>query len=133
MAEEKADSILVTRMKECMRVKGYTAQALSRATGLNPATLSLILGNKRMNPRARIVNAIADALQVNMAYLLGNTDDPTPSSRVVYPAHSMEMLHVLQHLSDEQGRLLLDIGRVLMRRNTVSEGTVDNGYAVISG
>lgn len=81
------------RLGELQRAHGYSNRHLATVIGVNENTVRNWLVNGQQ-PGALSLNQIAVALETNIDYLMGNTDDKTPPEPE------------LGELSDEERRLL---------------------------
>ena len=65
------------KIKEVMRLRGYSQNKLAKAAQISQSGLSSILSGAS-SPKENTLRAIADALGVSMAYLTEDESDPTP-------------------------------------------------------
>jgi transcriptional regulator with XRE-family HTH domain len=70
------DMTLFERTKEFSKKRGYSLQTTAEKAGLSQ---NAIYRWKTTNPSEVSVKAVADVLGVSSDYLLGNTNEPTPS------------------------------------------------------
>lgn len=70
------------RIKQKRDSLGLSQEGLGDMAGITNVTLSRIESGK-VNPTKETVTKLAAALGVSQAYLLGETDDPTPIRRIV--------------------------------------------------
>ena len=63
------------RLKEAMKAKKFKAIDLANATDIDRGTISYYLSGK-YKPKAKNILLIAEALKVNVPWLLGNEDVP---------------------------------------------------------
>jgi len=113
----RGDRILLER-----RSSHINQGELAAAVGVNPSYISKIESGKAGNVGINVINAIADALGVSVAYLLGLSDDPLSGveeededlvireSSVVYDAMGTterRIIELLPRLSDSDKFLIL--------------------------
>lgn len=65
------------RLKEARESKGYTQQDVADFLKITRAAYTNIENEKR-DPDTNTLNKLADYFKVNLDYLLGRTDNPTP-------------------------------------------------------
>lgn len=127
------DNVLAQRLLLSRRDLDITQIDLAlRAGNVSAAYISDLERNKVTNPTVEVIEALATALGVQPAYLLGWNDDPLgedrPASisegRVVYQVGSpaeyrlvQEMLELFTELSAENQRILLQLADQLRRAN----------------
>ena len=76
--------IFKDRLTEAMQARGIRASELARRTGLSKARISQYVNGKFV-PKSDAILQIAEALGVSELWLLGKTDDPSPTPSVSLP------------------------------------------------
>lgn len=75
------DSILVQRLRFMIAERGTTAQTISKKAGFNNGMLRDVLAGKVKRPTQERLELIAQILQTDVAYLLGQHDDASVKGR----------------------------------------------------
>jgi transcriptional regulator with XRE-family HTH domain len=101
------DSDLGARVKALRRERGLSQGKLARIAGLNDTHISRIENNERPGVQAIAVARIARALDTSADYLLGLSNDPTPSSAPPIEIDPVRLRH-LQRLVEHLTQLPLD-------------------------
>jgi len=98
MAKElsEQDKILITRIEEYRIKRGLTKKALADLLNLPQSTISEWQSG-RQNPITHI-SKIADTLQVDVNYLLGRTDTPTPEKQSANPRPDLIIPDILKQV-----------------------------------
>lgn len=84
----KANPILIQRLKELMTEYGLSGSTLAQMAGTGYTAIYDILSEKSKNPLPEALQSIAQVLKVDVAYLIGASDDrvlPTESPRLAVP------------------------------------------------
>lgn len=85
--------LLADRIRLARDLRDRSLQALAEEIGLNKSTLSRYERGEIDNPKLPVINAIADSLYVNPAWLIGKSDEMTythPSlGKIVYSPCNM--------------------------------------------
>ena len=76
--------IFKDRLVEAMKIRGIRASELAKRTGLSKARISQYVNGKFV-PKSDAILQIAEALGVSELWLLGKTDDPSPTPSVSLP------------------------------------------------
>ncbi|RJO62802.1 MAG: helix-turn-helix domain-containing protein [Dehalococcoidia bacterium] len=92
--KEQQNIIFGERLKSARQKKGYMLKELSAKVGISHATLSRYEAGK-YNPDVKILNRLADSLNVSIDYLFGRTDDPAPR-----PAQAIQLIDIDQALTE---------------------------------
>lgn len=77
--------LLRTRLDERMKSLGRSARALSLSVSKSPDLVRDILRGKTTTPRHETLRALAGELGVSVDWLLGHSDDPSPSAARAEP------------------------------------------------
>jgi len=77
-ADHAVSRDMAGRVRERRAHLGLSQTKLAQQMGVERNTLWLIETGRTKNPRADIIIALAETLQVSTDYLLGLTDDPRP-------------------------------------------------------
>ena len=70
-------TLLGKRIKEARIARDYTLDSLAAAIGLNKSTVSRYERGEIENPKLPVIEAIANELRVNPAWLIGKSSDMT--------------------------------------------------------
>jgi transcriptional regulator with XRE-family HTH domain len=76
MGGTMTETILQRRLRELIVLRGTSALAVSIAAGLSRGAVRDILAGKSDQPRRDTLQRIANVLRVDIAYLLGQSDNP---------------------------------------------------------
>ena len=76
--------IFKDRLMEAMALRGMRASELAKRTGLSKARISQYVNGKFV-PKSDAILQIAEALGVSELWLLGKTDDPSPTPSISLP------------------------------------------------
>lgn len=103
------------RLKELCKSRGTSVSAIESRIGMGNGTMGKWWKNGRV-PNYANLSAVANALETTVAYLTGETDDPSagikkdpiPKDGGVSPA-KRKLLDVIDDLTDEQCSKLLGI------------------------
>lgn len=68
--------MLGVRLRVSREKKGYSRRDLSELSGIDQTTIYKIETDKIVNPKITTIEKLANALEINVFYLLGATDDP---------------------------------------------------------
>lgn len=71
-------TILGERLRKAREERGWSIRKLEAKSGVSNSAINLIESGRRPNPRLSTVQRLAAALDVSVAYLSGQTDDPRP-------------------------------------------------------
>lgn len=88
---------------ELLKQKGINQRMLAEMANTTEATISRYLTNARRMPRADLVIAIADALNVSTDYLLGLTSNP---AKLSLSAENEELLRCYSHASPSDRKVI---------------------------
>lgn len=86
-----------------LKQKGISQRMLAEMANTTEATISRYLTNARRMPRADLVIAIAEALNVSTDYLLGLTSNPARQS---LSAENEELLRCYSYASDNDRKVI---------------------------
>ena len=79
---EIAMTVTGERIKRLREAAGMSQGELAEKSGVDPSYISLLETGKRPNPGVETLRRIAPVLGTTLAYLAGETDDPSPTHRV---------------------------------------------------
>jgi len=89
---ELPSDILIQRITERMEAHKYSVTSLARRAGISHSTLSLILSGQVTQPTAGVLLALANALNCDVEYLVGQSHHPraprTPKLFIVLRAET---------------------------------------------
>lgn len=71
-------TILGERLRKAREERSWSIRKLEAKSGVSNSAINLIESGRRPNPRLSTVQRLAAALDVSVAYLSGQTDDPRP-------------------------------------------------------
>lgn len=107
---------------------GWSQEVLADKAGVSRTSVSGIESGRNTNTTVYTIFALADALGVSRAYLLGMTDDPLGGIQDS-PIHKKEveeidealkqLLNIYQQLNESQRSTLLNIAKVLQNEPRV--------------
>lgn len=103
------------RLKELRTQKGLTQDALASYLGIPESTIRRYESIDENTPRRERLEKIADFFGVTVDYLLGRTDDPSPSDKNHKQLSEFESLffYELEKLSEEDKKKALEHVRYL--------------------
>jgi transcriptional regulator with XRE-family HTH domain len=78
-----AMSIVIERLEQAMRRKGYNRSEVARRAGLGTSAVYDIISGKNKNPAYDTLRSIAKVLDCELAYLLGETDNYGAEPKIV--------------------------------------------------
>lgn len=99
------------RIREARDRRGLTMAQLAEMVGINKSSIKRYEDGSIARPRVPVLNAIAAALELNPAWLLGISSDPSPIEEA--PALPMELREIVSGLNDNGVSELTDYGRYL--------------------
>ena len=70
------------RLRKIRKLRNITQLELTRLSGVAQSSISQYESSKTRTPTIDIARKLAEALDVSVDYLLGNTDDPTPPKKI---------------------------------------------------
>ena len=70
------------RLKKIRKLRNITQLELTQLSGVAQSSISQYESSKTRTPTIDIARKLAEALDVSVDYLLGNTDDPTPPKKI---------------------------------------------------
>ena len=88
------------RLKELREKAGYSQQGFADAIGVKQSTVGNWEAGAR-EPKFEIMERLADFFGVSVDYLLGKTDDPTPSSTEM-TEEEKNILGLLHKMSEDE-------------------------------
>jgi HTH-type transcriptional regulator, competence development regulator len=103
------------RLKELRTRKGITQEVLALDLGIPESTVRRYESSDENTPRRERLEKIADYFGVSVDYLLGRTDDPSPSEKINRKLSEIENLffYELDKLSEEDKKKALEHVRYL--------------------
>ncbi|MDA5111090.1 helix-turn-helix domain-containing protein [Brevibacillus thermoruber] len=103
------------RLKELRTRKGITQEVLALDLGIPESTVRRYESSDENTPRRERLEKIADYFGVSVDYLLGRTDDPSPSEMINRNLSEIENLffYELDKLSEEDKKKALEHVRYL--------------------
>ncbi|WP_342404249.1 helix-turn-helix transcriptional regulator [Brevibacillus sp. FSL K6-2834] len=103
------------RLKDLRAKKGITQEVLALDLGIPESTVRRYESSDENTPRRERLEKIADYFGVSVDYLLGRTDDPSPSEKYDRPRTEIENLffYELDKLSEEDKKKALEHVRYL--------------------
>lgn len=122
---EKAKS-LAWRIMSSREDLGWNQEDLAEKSGVSRSHISSIETRRTTNITVDVSFALADALGVSRAYILGLTDDPLaeiPDSKLEkeereeFDAATRQFLGLFQQLSTDKQEILLNLAKVLRRND----------------
>lgn len=78
MTDPKKNGVFHVRLNSIMDLRGITVKYITERLDVSRATVSRWRGGGG-SPRGKTLRDLADALSTTMAFLLGESDDPSPS------------------------------------------------------
>ncbi len=110
------ERIFAQRLREAMEERGMKPTDLSEASGVDKAAISNYLNGKYIAKQDKVY-ALARALRVNPAWLMGQSED---KSTVFEPPMPMDeeiqiMSRGMQQLSAADRKRLIDMARLMFR------------------
>jgi len=118
------------RIKEARTLRGLTMAQLGEKTGINKSSIKRYEDGAISKPRLPALNAIARALDVNPAWLLGISEDVLPVEET--PPLPLPLHEIVDGLNDNGVSELLDYGRYLYSKEEfrLGEGERRSFYPV---
>lgn len=103
------------RLKELRTKKGITQETLALDLGIPESTVRRYESSDEHTPRRERLEKIADYFGVSVDYLLGRTNDPSPSEKINRKFSDIENLffYELDKLSEEDKKKALEHVRYL--------------------
>lgn len=117
-AQEKARE-LAWRLRSSREDLAWNQEELAEKSGISRSYISGIESGRAVNVTIDIAFALADALGVSRAYIVGLTEDPyggIPDSKLEQEeldTLTKEFIIIFQQLSDDKKGVLLNLARVL--------------------
>lgn len=99
LAPSQTPGLLSIRLQELMKKKDFNITKLAKATGAGVATIQRILSDLNCNPTYLTLKAIADALEVSIGELLGETNTQLMRQ---YKVKLIEWNNILKHLESKK-------------------------------
>lgn len=104
-----ASKLIKERLIECRKEMNITKQEAAKRTHMSqPAYLQYESGDRM--PSVHIIRTMADELNTSVEYLIGETDDPAPTSYVIKSSKEPELFRlIVEYISsseDDKKRLL---------------------------
>lgn len=92
------------RIDALLEEKGWSRRQLAIAANIKPGTLSAAFARKTKKISSDMMQQLASALNVGVAYLMGVTDDPTPHINPMPPKEAQDTngAETLDVLNSEQ-------------------------------
>ncbi len=100
-----------SRIKEARALRGLTMAQLGEKAGINKSSIKRYEDGAISNPRLPALNAIARALGVNPAWLLGISEDILPMEET--PGLPLALHEIVEGLNDSGVSELVDYGKYL--------------------
>jgi transcriptional regulator with XRE-family HTH domain len=103
--------MLGERLRVSREQKGYTRRDLSELSGIDQTTIYKIETDKIKNPNLNTIESLAQALETDVLYLLGASDDPTKrqskpdSIKIDRPLKVDQMKKILKEFQDVTEKL----------------------------
>lgn len=110
---EKDLGISPAALEEALRRADMTAADLARASGVSPATLSLILSGKHKSISSVNLAKMASVLAVSIDYLMGFTQEPEPRPLMLGEL-VLELTQIANSLPTRRQRDLLLMARTYL-------------------
>lgn len=106
---------LKDRLKELRSKKGITQEALASALDIPESTVRRYESSDDNTPRRERLEKIADYFGVSVDYLLGRTDDPSPSDKKDKPEDELTtiMYHKWDQLDERRRKQALKLLEIL--------------------
>jgi transcriptional regulator with XRE-family HTH domain len=126
MSEPRLPAILKREMDK----HAFNSHSLAATAGLKPDAVRNILRGKSVSPRGKTIQAIASALGVTVAYLLGEEPEMSAEKRradpVPGPAERAELLRLWDGLDPETRKMVIFMVRAAAREAAApTEGPLD--------
>lgn len=120
------------KIKYTRELRGFNMVELAAKVGVNKSTIKRYEDGAISNPKLPALNAIAQALNVNPAWLLGKSEDILPLEET--PQLPLELHRIVEGLNDNGVAELSDYGRYLYSRDEfrLREGEERNFYRLHS-
>ena len=119
-----------SRIKEARSLRGLTMAQLGEKAGINKSSIKRYEDGAISKPRLPALNAIARALDVNPAWLLGLSGDILPVAET--PDLPLELHEIVEGLNDDGVSELVDYGKYLYSKDEfrLSEGQRRSFYPI---
>ena len=114
------------RLRGIREQRGWTQGELELSSGIRRAHISRLETGQRKNPSATLVARLAKALNISTDYLVGLTDDPTPSREAIcgpdeYSVMADEAYRLLLRLPEGRRQEILALLRAMVKNMSVLE------------
>lgn len=110
--EEKAKS-MAWRLRSCRKDLHWNQETLAEKSGVSRGHIASIESGRTINVTVDVAFALADALGVSRAYLLGMTEDPLSGvpdmEELNIPAQFKKLVELYEQLGDDERKNLLSI------------------------
>lgn len=121
IAARDKSKTLAWRIRSSRDDMNWNQEDLAQKSGVSRSYISNIESGRVVNVTVDVVFALADALGLSRAYLIGLTDDPlggikdedSDETKAPTPTVGAELLELYQQLSPQQQDTLLGIAKVL--------------------
>lgn len=104
------------RLRELRKQKGITMKQLGEIVGVGESTISQYENGKRQ-PDYDTINQFADYFGVSVDYLLGRTDEKSPSLDEQLEGVEFALFGEIKELTNEQKQEILDFVRFKKQQN----------------
>lgn len=118
------NGIIASALNKAMEMRQMSAAELSRASGVDKSTISLILAGARPNTPALIVAKLARGLNVSVDFLVGLTEDAEPKALQLGEI-LLELTQVAKQLTSRRQRDLLMTARAYLEANQELQSNPD--------
>lgn len=104
------------RIREMRERRGWSTYKLSKVARVASGYLSEVENGVKKNPSAVVLARIAKALETSVDYLVGNTDDPSPTAddppKPLTPRERLEQLGAMlrtEGVTEEDVKTIMDL------------------------
>jgi transcriptional regulator with XRE-family HTH domain len=98
------------RLRQLRKERDLTQEQLSKVSGVSLPTISRYEGGTRDEPKLTIMKQLADYFNVSIDYLAGDSEIRDRNFS------SAELLKIFKLLSENDRKMLMDLGKVLLEK-----------------
>lgn len=102
------------RLDQALRTRRMSPAQLAKKSKVSEGAISNILAERRVSPRRETITKLAVPLGVPVAWLFGETDDPTIRDEPGLSPYVQELAAIFSEASDDAIREVIAVARVII-------------------